>query len=250
LSDALAIGIAAAGGLALGHAADLLFDRLYTDGPLAGPVHRCDECKAGVRPVFLLPLLGALWQRGRCPDCGRWLPLRAFLLAPGCAALAAAAQPALGEFGPGLLAGAFACVFLALAFTDLESRLIPNRVVYPSIAAAAALFWAWPDLSAAEVFGGGAAALAMTLLMFLAGRGAFGFGDVKMSLLMGLVVGFPAVLVGVFVGVFAAGAWVVPLMLAGVLGRRDYIAYGPFIAIGAVVALFWGEAIWDWYRPG
>jgi leader peptidase (prepilin peptidase)/N-methyltransferase len=100
------------------------------------------------------------------------------------------------------------------------------------------------------VFGGGAAALTITFLMFVLGRGAFGFGDVKMSLLMGLVVGFPAVLVGVFVGVFAAGAWVVPLLLAGVLSRRDYIAYGPFIAIGAVVAIFWGEAIWDWYRPG
>jgi len=247
MSDALAIAIAAVCGGAFGHALDVLFDRLYTDGPVVGPLVRCDQCKAGFRPAFFVPLLGPLWQRGRCPDCGRRLPLRAFLLAPGCAALAAGAQPALGEFGPGLLAGAFACVFLALAFTDLETRLIPNRVVYPSIAAAAALFWVWPDLSAAEVFGGGATALAMTFLMFVFGRGAFGFGDVKMSLLMGLVVGFPSVFVGVFVGVFAAGAWVVPLLLARVLGRRDYIAYGPFIAIGAIVALFWGEDIWDWY---
>ncbi len=83
--------------------------------------------------------------------------------------------------------------------------------------------------------------------MFVFGRGAFGFGDVKMSLLMGLVVGFPSVIVGVFIGTFAAGAFVLPLLLLRVLGRRDYIAYGPFIAIGAVIALFWGEPIWDWY---
>jgi leader peptidase (prepilin peptidase)/N-methyltransferase len=247
VSDVSAVAISAVGGFVLGHTLDLLFDRLYTDGPVRGPVRRCLECEGSLRPVFLLPVIGPLWQRGRCPDCGRRLPLRAYLMAPGCAALAAGAQLAIGEFGAGLAAGLFACIFLALAFTDLESRLIPDRVTFPSIVAAGALFWIWPDLSAAEVFGGGATALLITLLMFVLGRGAFGFGDVKMSLLMGLVVGFPAVFVGVFVGVFAAGAWVVPLLLARVLSRRDYIAYGPFIAVGAVVALFWGQDIWDWY---
>ncbi len=68
-----------------------------------------------------------------------------------------------------------------------------------------------------------------------------------MSLLMGLVVGLPAVIVGVIIGVFAAAAYVGPLVLFRVLKMRDYFAYGPFIAVGAVVALFWGQDIWDWY---
>ncbi|MEE8384783.1 MAG: A24 family peptidase, partial [Dehalococcoidia bacterium] len=146
-----------------------------------------------------------------------------------------------------LLAGFFATVFLALTFTDLERRLISNRVVYPSLLLAAAFSWAWPDHSVLEIFGGGAAALVMTSVMFILGRGALGLGDVKMSLLMGLVVGLPSVIVGVFIGTLAAGAFILPLMILRVLNRRDYIAYGPFIAIGAVVALFWGEPIWDWY---
>jgi leader peptidase (prepilin peptidase)/N-methyltransferase len=169
------------------------------------------------------------------------------LLAPGGAALFAVAQPTVDGFGPALLAGFFTTVFLALTFTDLERRLIPNRVVYPSILLAAALSWAWPDRSVAQVFGGGAAALVITSVMYILGRGAFGFGDVKMSTLMGLVVGFPVVFVGIFFGAFAAGAYVLPLVIVRVLHRRDYIAYGPFIAIGAVVALFWGDPIWDWY---
>ena len=239
--------IAALAGLLMGHALDIFFDRLYTDAPLGGPTYRCPHCRAPLRAAYLLPVLGPLWSRGRCADCERPLPPHAFLLAPGGAALFAASQLAFDDLGPALLAGFFATIFLALAFTDLERRLLPNRVVYPSIVLAAAFSWAWPELSVAEVFGGGATALVVTSILYVAGRGAFGFGDVKLSTLMGLVVGFPSVLVGMFMGAFAAGLFVLPLVLLRVLGRRDYIAYGPFIAVGAVIALLWGDAIWDWY---
>ena len=246
-AGALTTLIVALAGLFMGHALDIFFDRLYTGATLGGPAYRCPHCRARLRPLYAIPLLGVLWSRGRCPDCDRWLPLHAFLLPPGGAALFAASQLVFDDPGPGLLAGFFATIFLALAFTDLERRLLPNRVVYPSILLAAAMCWAWPEVSVAQVFGGGAAALAITAVLYLAGRGAFGFGDVKLSVLMGLVVGFPSVLVGVFMGAVAAGVFVLPLVLLRVLDRRDYIAYGPFIAIGAVIALFWGDAIWDGY---
>ena len=239
--------IAAIIGLLLGHTLDIFFDRLYTDAPLTGPLHRCPHCQRGLRPLHLVPIVGVIWSRGHCPECGRRLPLHAFLLAPGAAALFAAAELIIDGFGPALLAGAFATVFLALTFTDLERRLIPNRVIYPSILLAAALSWTWEEISVVEVFAGGAVALALTSVIFVLGRGGFGFGDVKMSILMGLVVGFPSVIVGVFMATFAAGAFVLPLLLLRMIGRRDYIAYGPFIAVGAVVALFWGDPIWDWY---
>jgi len=243
----LTTALAAVIGLLLSHALDVFFDRLYTDEPLAGAAYRCPHCRQRLRAIHLIPIAAVLWSRGRCPNCGRWLPLHAFLLAPGGAALFAAAELIVDGFGPALLAGFFATIFLALTFTDLERRLIPNRVVYPAILLAAALSWAWPARSVLQVFGGGAAALVITGVMCVLGRGAFGFGDVKMSTLMGLVVGLHAALVGIFLTAFAAGAFVLPLVILRVLHRRDYIAYGPFIAIGAVVALFWGDPIWDWY---
>ncbi len=237
-------------GLLLGHALDVFFDHLYTDRPLGGPVYRCRHCRQRPRPLVLLPLVGVLCGRGRCPHCGRRLPLRAFLLAPGAAARFAAAELIVDGFGPALLAGFFATVFLALTFTDLERRLIPNRVVYPSILLAAALSWAWPDTSVTQVFAGGLVAviIAAGLLAFSLpfGANAFGMGDVKMIVLMGVVTGLPSVIIGVLVGTFAAGAAAALLLLLRVVARRDYIPHGPFLAIGAVVALFWGEPIWDW----
>ncbi|MBI2912690.1 MAG: prepilin peptidase [Chloroflexi bacterium] len=243
--------LAALIGLAVGHAFDLLFDRLYSGEPVGEPLYRCSACRAALRPAFALPLLGFLWSLGRCPDCRSRLPWRAILLPAGSAGLFAASALVFHAFGPALLAGAFATVFLLLTLTDIQSRLIPNRVVYPSILLAAALSWAWPDTSVVEVFAGAlaAAAIAAGLLLFSLpfGANAFGFGDVKMIVLIGMVTGLPSVIVGVFVGTLAAGAAAAFLLLTRLRSRQDYIPHGPFLALGAVIALFWGNDIWDWY---
>ena len=243
--------LAAVIGLLLGHTLDILFKRLYTDKPLSGPVYRCPHCRPPLHPTYIIPIIGVAWSRGRCRDCGRWLPLHAFLLAPGAAALFATAELVFDGFGPALLAGAFATVFLALTFTDLDRRLIPNRVVYPSVLLAAALSWAWPDVSVVQIFAGGLVAviIAAALLIFSLpfGANAFGMGDVKMIVLMGLVTGLPSVIVAVFVGTLTAGAASALLLMLRLKGRKDFIPHGPFLAMGAVTALFWGEPIWDWY---
>ncbi len=243
--------IAALIGLALGQAFDLLFDRLYTGEPLGGPLYRCSACRSALRPAFALPLLGFFWSWGRCPDCRARLPWRALLLPAGAASLFAVSALVFDEFGPALLAGAFATAFLVLTLTDMERRLIPNRVVYPSILLAAAFSWAWPDTSAVQVFAGGlvAIAIAVGLLLFSLpfGSNAFGMGDVKMIVLIGFVVGLPSIIVGVFVGTMAAGGTAALLFLLRLKSRRDYMPHGPFLALGATVALFWGNDIWDWY---
>ncbi len=94
-----------------------------------------------------------------------------------------------------------------------------------------------------------AVAIALGLLLFSLpfGASAFGMGDVKMIVLIGFVVGLPAVVVGVFVGTLAAGAAAALLVVLGLKSRRDYIPHGPFLALGAVIALLWGQDIWDWY---
>ena len=245
------IAVAAMAGLALGHFLDLTFDRLYTDSPLSGQIYRCSACRAALRSGFAVPFAGIIWFRGSCPDCHEQLPWRALLLPLGSAALFTISYLVFDELGASLLGGFFASIFLALTLTDLDRRLLPNRIVYPSILVAAALSWAWPESSAVEVLAGGAVAfaIAVALLLFSLpfGAGAFAMGDVKMIILIGMVVGFPSILVAVFVGTFAGGAGAALLILFGLRGRRDYIPHGPFLALGALTALFWGQDIWDWY---
>lgn len=234
-------------GLVVGHILQLFLDRFYSDAPLTGPPTRCPACQSPVRPLDLLPLVGYLWHRGRCPDCDQRLPLRALLLPPAGALVFALAALVYEEWSTTILTGVFGAIFLALATTDLERRLIPNRIVYPSMLVAMAVSWVWPDRNVAQVFAGGGLAFGVMLLMFAISRGRFGFGDVKMATLMGLAAGFPAMTVGLFFTAIAGGLVAGLLLITRVVRPGQYMPYGPFITAGAILSLLWGGAIIDWY---
>lgn len=244
--------IAALIGLAMGHVMDLLFVRFYTSEPLDAPFVRCPKCRAPFRAVYFVPLLGLFTNGGRCPDCQVRLPARMLVLPIGGALLFAVSVIVFDEFAAGLLAGFFATVFLTLTLTDLDSRLLPNRIVYPATLIAIAVSWAWPDSSFVEMLAGGLVAILISVMLVLLslpfGPSAFGMGDVKMIILIGFVVGLPSVLIGVVVGTLAAGFVSGVLVITKIRGRGDYIPHGPFLALGAVLALFWGPEIWDAYR--
>jgi prepilin signal peptidase PulO-like enzyme (type II secretory pathway) len=239
-------------GLAIGHVMDLAFVHFYTEETFSGPLFRCAACRAPFRAQFAVPLAGWAATGGRCPDCGMRLPLRGAFLPLGGAALYAASYFAFDkDLAGGLLGGGFLTIFLTLTFTDFDRRLLPNRIVYPSTVLAIALCWAWPDSGAVEVLAGGLAGISIGVILFLFslpfGAGAFGMGDVKMIILIGFVVGMPEVLVAVFVGTLAAAVVSMLLIITRIKGRKDYIPHGPFLALGAMVALFWGPEIWDAY---
>lgn len=244
----LGLAVVAVTGLALGLAFDLLLDRFYTGQPATGPIHRCLECRAPLRPLFAVPLAGYAWHAGRCPDCRTALPVRALALPAGAAALFLLSYVVFDDLGPALLGGLFATIFLALTFTDIEQRLLPNRIVYPAVVLAAALSWAWPHISTTEalVGGGVGAVIALAILLFSLpfGGEAFGMGDVKMIVLIGFVVGVPSVLVAVLIGTIAAGLFAAVLVVTRLRSTKDYIPHGPFLALGGVLALFWGADLW------
>lgn len=244
------IVIVAVVGFAFGSVLDLIFNRFYTDQPISGPLYRCSACKAPASPLLLMPVAGYLLHGGRCPNCSERLPLRTLVLAPGGAALFVASYFVFDEeLGAALMGGFFGTIFFALTITDLERRLLPNRVVYPSVLIAAALSWGWPDTSVVQVLAGGGIAIAIAAMLLIIslpfGAGAFGMGDVKMIVLIGFVVGVPPVFIGVIVGTLSAGLVAAFLLVTRLRSRRDYIPHGPFLAFGAVVAMWWGQDIWD-----
>jgi prepilin signal peptidase PulO-like enzyme (type II secretory pathway) len=244
--------LAALAGVLTGQAVDLLWGRFYTGEQVRGAVTRCAHCRAPTRPLLLLPFTAlVLWDEGRCDNCGEALTLRSVLLPTGSAVLFLLAYAAFdANFGAALLGGLFATMFLTLTFTDLESRLLPNRIIYAGILLAVAFCWGWPDTSFEYILLGGLTgvliAAAMLLISIPFGPDAFGMGDVKMIVLMGFVLGLPGVLVGVVLGTFAAGAAAAFLLISRRRSRRDYIPHGPFLALGAVIGLFWGADLWPY----
>jgi leader peptidase (prepilin peptidase)/N-methyltransferase len=241
-------------GLLVGHLADVFFDRLFTGSALLAPICRCATCGAQFPRTYCVPLLGYALSRGHCAACKSGLPARTVVLPIGSAALFATAYLALGELGAGLLGGTFAAVFLVLTLTDIDRGLLPNRLVYPALLLAMAFSWGWPDNSVASIYAGGLLAAAIAAVFYILslpfGEGAFGMGDVKLIILTGFAVGLPSVPVALLIGTLLAGVFAAVLVITGRRRTSDYIPHGPFLAFGAVTALFWGNDIWDAFLTG
>lgn len=182
----------------------------------------------------------------QAPARGRKLLfLRLFVAISSAAVLALALRPDHYDAGPAILTAAFALLLVVASSTDFERRIIPNRITYPAIVAALVFAWAWPDRTIADIAIGGAVALGIGAGLFLFGiffGGAvgssatvFGLGDVKLIVLLGLLVGWPAILAALFIGVLAAGIPSVVMLLSG--RGRQVFSYGPYLALGGLVVL-------------
>jgi len=135
-----------------------------------------------------------------------------------------------------LLMGLFGLALLALSATDFERRLLPNRLMYPCLVAALLLSWAWPHRSITSDLLGGVSGTVLMLVTFLVFPG-FGFGDVKLGGLIGLILGFPAVVSGLLVGMIFGGVGSAWLLLSRRAGLHSAMAYGPYLAGGAILEL-------------
>jgi leader peptidase (prepilin peptidase)/N-methyltransferase len=150
------------------------------------------------------------------------------------------------EFGAtprAFIAAVFVCALVAVCVTDLERRIIPNRIVLPATAVVFAAQTALAPERAFEWALAGLAAAAILALPLLVAPGGMGMGDVKLALLLGAMLG-RYVWVALAVAFLAAFVAALAILLRhGGEGRQRAFAFGPCLAVGAVVALLEGERV-------
>jgi leader peptidase (prepilin peptidase)/N-methyltransferase len=239
-------------GLGVGSFMTVAVYRLPRGESVIRPRSRCPACGAEIGARDNVPVLSWLLLRGRCRRCGERVSVEYPLLELTTAALvvlAAIRYPNPWQAG---LVGGLLALMPGIALIDLRHRIIPNRLTYPSL-----LLFSLVVVLARVIGGVGDPARAGIGLLLYGGilfvvavvsRG-MGMGDVKLAALIGLVLGSLGLR---FVGV-AAGAAIAFGGLGGVValvmgkGRKSAIPFGPYLAVGAVVAGIWGEQIASWY---
>lgn len=242
-------------GLAVGSFLNLCIDRVPRKRSIVSPPSHCDHCDQKLKVLDLVPVFSYLWLRGRCRYCGVRIPLRVLLVETATAFIFVYFT---WYYGLGLqlaIALIYASMFLVIFVVDLEHMIIPNRVVYPGMVVALIFsgFWAgfegfWPGVGVVNALLGGAIGLTLMLLPFLVFREGLGMGDVKLAGLMGLVCGFPLVLIALMLGIVYGGLVAIFLLLFRVKGRKEAMPLGPFLAGGAVLTLLWGGGILQMYE--
>jgi leader peptidase (prepilin peptidase)/N-methyltransferase len=233
--------------LALGSFLNVVAARLPEGRSLLRPPSSCGSCGAEVARRDNVPLLSFLLLRGRCRTCGERISVRYLAVELLTGVLVAACFLRFGLATEAFLAAFFVSVLVVLSAIDAERRILPDKIVLPS---AAVVLVAQVALAPDRWLEWTLAALGASLFLFaalLAYPRGMGMGDVKLCLLLGAMLG-KLVLVGLMVGMLAA---LVPAAVLtarhGAAARKMAIPFGPFLAFGAVVALFWGDGLLDAY---
>jgi leader peptidase (prepilin peptidase)/N-methyltransferase len=232
-------------GLAVGSFLNVVAARLPLKRSIVSPGSACPSCETPIAWYDNIPLVSYALLRGRCRHCGVSISWRYPAVEAATAVLVACCALKFGFTWDFLVAAAFCAVLVAISATDLERRIIPNRIVLPAtvvlLAAQTVL-----HLSVQWIVAGLAAA-AFFLIAALAYPGGMGMGDVKLALLLGVVLG-RTVPVALMIGMLSALVPSIVLIAKhGRAGRKMTIPFGPFLALGGVVALFVGSPILDWY---
>lgn len=240
--------LAAAAGLLVGSFLNVVAWRLPRGESLVAPGSHCPGCAHPVRPYDNVPVVSWLALRGRCRDCRTPISARYPLVEALTAALAAGVV-LTNDGAHDLLLGLVLVVLLVpIALIDLDHRIIPNRLTALGGIAALAIGAATDLAGVPEQLIAAAAAGGFLLLAALARPGGMGMGDVKLAGMLGLFLGREvavALLVALVVGTLVG---VVVMARRGVTeGRRTAIPFGPFLALGGVVALLAGSELVDWY---
>jgi leader peptidase (prepilin peptidase)/N-methyltransferase len=228
-------------GLAAGSFLNVVASRLPLGRSVARPRSACMRCGAAIRARDNVPLVSYLLLRGRCRACGGPIGWRYPAVELATALLVAACVARFGLSLRALAAATFCAALVVVSATDLERRIVPNRVVLPASAAVLALQEAWRP--GVEWPAAGLGAALFLLLAALAYPRGLGMGDVKLALLLGVATG-RAVPVALFAGMVAALVPSVVLFARhGAAARKMAIPFAPFLALGGVVALFAGPAV-------
>lgn len=222
----------------------------------------CEHCHHKLTALDLIPIVSWLALRGKCRYCR--YPIGTYALALevslGLAFVASYIWWPLGlssNFGIiAFLLWLLALVMLAILFIyDVRHYLLPDRVVWPLTAVGAGIFicraymgeWTMAQTGVELLLGMIPVAGVYGILYAISGGKWIGFGDVKLGLFIGLVLGWQGAFLALLLANVLGCVWIIPAMLMGRIGRETRIAFGPFLIVATFVAFLWGERIIDAY---
>jgi len=239
-------------GLCIGSFLNVVIARLPSGRSVAHPGSACPRCGAAIAWYDNLPVLSYLLLRARCRACRGAISWRYPMVEIVCAGLFAAAYL---HFGPSLqLAGALILLAALIAITgiDFDHQIIPDVLSLPGIALGLLLSLGPGGIGLGDsvlgvLAGGGVFIVIIVGSSLVLGQPGMGAGDAKLGAMLGAFLGWKLALLSALLSVLVGGPLAAALLATGHKGRKDPLPFGPFLALGGAVNLFWGDALLAWY---
>ncbi len=239
-------------GLIIGSFLTVCIHRIPINRSIVSPRSACPTCRHTVRWYDNIPVLSFILLLGKCRKCQVAIPIRYPIIeltnALGYTAI-------LWRFGWGwesVVYGLFFSALLTITWIDWDYQIIPDVISLPGIiigvaTASTVLPTGFVNSILGIVVGGGILWFMAWLSPFLFGKEGLGGGDIKLLAMVGAFLGWKATLTTLMLASVVGAVVGIILILVKVLKRGQYIPFGPYLALGATLTLFYGAELMDWY---
>jgi len=241
-------------GLIVGSFLNVCIYRLPRNISIIRPPSSCPVCNTPIKPRDNIPVLSYLLLKGKCRKCGERISIRYPIveLLNGILYWAIINYFGLGWHLPFVFA--FVSAMIVITFIDLDFQIIPDVITLPGIVIGLlSASFLIPDPFSLSVVGFKNSIAGMLLggglfyLIAILSRGGMGGGDIKMMAMVGAFMGWKAVFLTTFIGSLVGSLVGIFLMVFKGKGRKTKIPFGPFLAFGSIITLFFGSEILKWY---
>lgn len=239
-------------GAVIGSFLNVCIYRLPREESVAWPGSRCPSCRQAIAAYDNIPIVSYLMLRGRCRACRAPISMQYPFVE---------ATNAIGYLGVFWMFGftATACVYAALVSalivvtgTDLSHTMIPDTVTLPGmvvglLCAALILPITIVDSLLGVLVGGGILWFLAWISPYVFGKEGMGGGDIKLMAMVGSFIGWQPALLAIMIGSLLGSLVGGGLIVARVMRREQYIPFGPFLAVGSLLALLFHQTLFEWY---
>lgn len=239
-------------GLLIGSFLNVCIYRIPAGVSIVSPPSRCPHCGSSIRWYQNIPILSFLILGGKCGSCRAGISWRYPAIEALTGALFVLVFISFDMSAATAVYWLFVAALVVITFIDLDHQIIPDVISLPGIVVgflcSFAVPWlSWRDSLLGILLGGGSLYLVAFLYEFLTKKEGMGGGDIKLLAMLGAFLGWKAILPIIFISSLIGSLVGVPLMLVKKADSKLAIPFGPFLALGALIYLFWGPQLIAWY---
>jgi len=239
-------------GLIVGSFSNVCIYRIPRNESIIYPASHCPKCRTKIKPVDNIPILSYILLKGRCRNCESRISIQYPVVELLTGLIYVIIYMIYGLSIQSLIYIILSSALIIIAFIDLNKQIVPDVISLPGIIIGLVLSFFVPYISfinsaLGAVVGGG-----IILIIGLVGSAIFkkeamGGGDIKLAAMIGAFLGWRYIVISLFLGFFLGALAGIFLVLSKIKSREDMVPFGPFIVLGSLITLLWGEKILTWY---
>ena len=234
-------------GLIIGSFLNVVIYRLPRGESIVFPPSHCPKCGHKLSALELIPVVSYLILKGKCDECGSPISIRYPLVELGTGLLFLLNSIIFNDYIILLTGLIFISYIIVLSMIDIDYRILPDKLTLSAFMVGLVLSFFRSDINMLNAIAGALAGGGLLFVVALVSKGGLGGGDIKLLLMFGTFLGPLSAVASVFLGAVFGLFANIPGLVAGNVGRKSKIPFGPFLGLAALVFWFFGDSFWQWY---